>query len=129
MGITVLSLFDGISCGMVALERAGIEVDKYIAYEIEHNAIEISKKNYPEIVRGGDVTKEDFTKYKGKIDILIGGSPCQNLCSCGNRKGLEGEESRLFLRRAAYRGEGHRRSGTYQHTGQGAGIGTAPPYA
>lgn len=63
MGITVLSLFDGISCGMVALERAGIEVDKYIAYEIEHNAIEISKKNYPEIVRGGDVTKEDFTKY------------------------------------------------------------------
>ena len=88
MGITVLSLFDGISCGMVALERAGIEVDKYIAYEIEHNAIEISKKNYPEIVRGGDVTKEDFTKYKGKIDILIGGSPCQNLCSCGNRKGL-----------------------------------------
>ena len=97
MGITVLSLFDGISCGMVALERAGIEVDKYIAYEIEHNAIEISKKNFPEIVRGGDVTKEDFTKYKGKIDILIGGSPCQNLCSCGNRKGLEGEESRLFF--------------------------------
>lgn len=97
MGITVLSLFDGISCGMVALERAGIEVDKYIAYEIEHNAIKISKKNYPEIVRGGDVTKEDFTKYKGKIDILIGGSPCQNLCSCGNRKGLEGEESRLFF--------------------------------
>lgn len=97
MGITVLSLFDGISCGMVALERAGIEVDKYIAYETEHNAIEISKKNYPEIVRGGDVTKEDFTKYKGKIDILIGGSPCQNLCSCGNRKGLEGEESRLFF--------------------------------
>ena len=60
MGITVLSLFDGISCGMVALERAGIEVDKYIAYEIEHNAIEISKKNYPEIVRGGDVTKEVY---------------------------------------------------------------------
>lgn len=52
MGITVLSLFDGISCGMVALERAGIEVDKYIAYEIEHNAIEISKKNYPEDCTG-----------------------------------------------------------------------------
>lgn len=97
MGITVLSLFDGISCGMVALERAGIEVDKYIAYEIEHNVIEISRKNYPQIVRGGDVTKEDFTKYKGQIDILIGGSPCQNLCSCGDKKGLEGEESRLFF--------------------------------
>lgn len=96
MGLTVLSLFDGISCGMVALQRAGIEIDKYIAYEIEHNAIEISRKNYPDIVRGGDVTKEDFTKYKGKVDLLIGGSPCQNLCSCGNRSGLEGEESRLF---------------------------------
>lgn len=97
MGLTVLSLFDGISCGMVALQRAGIEIDKYIAYEIEHNTIEISRKNYPDIIRGGDVTKEDFTKYKGKVDLLIGGSPCQNLCSCGNREGLEGEESKLFF--------------------------------
>lgn len=87
MGITVLSLFDGISCGMVALERAGIEVDKYIAYEIEHNAIEISKKNYPEIVRGGDVTKEGFTKYKGKIDILIGGSHARTFAVAEIEKG------------------------------------------
>lgn len=77
MGITVLSLFDGISCGMVALERAGIEVDKYIAYEIEHNAIEISKKNYPEIVRGGDVTKEEkarrwyFIKQKAYGFVML----------------------------------------------------------
>lgn len=97
MGLTVLSLFDGISCGMVALQRAGIEIDKYIAYEIEHNAIEISRKNYPDIIRGGDVTKEDFTKYKGKVDLLIGGSPCQNLCSCGDKKGLDGAESKLFF--------------------------------
>lgn len=97
MGLTVLSLFDGISCGMVALQRAGIEIDKYIAYEIEHNAIEISRKNYPDIIRGGDVTKEDFTKYRGKVDLLIGGSPCQNLCSCGNKKGLDGAESKLFF--------------------------------
>lgn len=97
MGLTVLSLFDGISCGMVALQRAGIEIDKYIAYEIEHNAIEISRKNYPDIVRGGDVTKEEFTKYKGKVDLLIGGSPCQNLCSCGDKKGLDGAESKLFF--------------------------------
>lgn len=97
MGLTVLSLFDGISCGMVALQRAGIEIDKYIAYEIEHNAIEISRKNYPDIVRGGDVTKEDFTKYKGKVDLLIGGSPCQNLCNCGDKKGLDGAESKLFF--------------------------------
>lgn len=97
MGLTVLSLFDSISCGMVALQRAGIEIDKYIAYEIEHNAIEISRKNYPGIIRGGDVTKEDFTKYKGKVDLLIGGSPCQNLCSCGDKKGLDGAESKLFF--------------------------------
>ena len=97
MGLTVLSLFDGISCGMVALQRAGIEIDKYIAYEIEHNAIEISRKNYPDIIRGGDVTKEDFTKYRGKVDLLIGGSPCQNLCSCGDKKGLDGAESKLFF--------------------------------
>lgn len=96
MKIRVLSLFDGISCGMVALERAGFEVEQYTAYEIEHNAITISKKNYPQIVHCGDVTKADFTQYKGKIDILIGGSPCQNLCNCGNREGLEGQESRLF---------------------------------
>lgn len=62
MGITVLSLFDGISCGMVALERAGIDVDKYIAYEIEHNAIEISQKNYPQIIRGGGCYKGRFYK-------------------------------------------------------------------
>lgn len=94
-GITVLSLFDGISCGMIALERAGIKVDKYIAFEIEHNAIEISKKNYPSIIHEGDVTKADFTKYEG-IDLIIGGSPCQNLSCAGNGEGLEGMASRLF---------------------------------
>ena len=71
----VLSLFDGISCGMVALERAGIKVDKYVAYEIEPNAIKISQKNYPQIEQCGDVFKADFTQYRG-FDILIGGSPC-----------------------------------------------------
>ncbi len=74
----VLSLFDGISCGRVALERANTPVEKYYAYEIEPNAIKISKKNYPDIIHCGDVTKEDFTKYKG-IDLLMGGSPCQSL--------------------------------------------------
>jgi DNA (cytosine-5)-methyltransferase 3A len=71
----VLSLFDGISCGMVALERAEIPVDRYVAYEIEPNAIKISRKNYPQIEHCGDVFKADFTQYKG-FDILIGGSPC-----------------------------------------------------
>ena len=71
----VLSLFDGISCGMVALERVGIPVERYVAYEIEPNAIKISKKNYSMIEHCGDVFNADFTEYQG-FDLLIGGSPC-----------------------------------------------------
>lgn len=62
---------------MIALERAGIEVEKYYAYEIEPNAIEISKKNYPQIEHCGDVMSANFSQYKG-IDLVIGGSPCTN---------------------------------------------------
>lgn len=71
----VLSLFDGISCGMVALERAGIEVERYVAYEIDKYAIKVSEKNYPQIEHMGDVFDADFTEFKG-FDLLIGGSPC-----------------------------------------------------
>lgn len=92
----VLSLFDGISCGMVALERAGVPVERYVAYEIDKYAIQISKKNYPQIEHCGDVTTADFTQYKG-FDLLIGGSPCQDLCSMGSHKGLAGEKSGLFF--------------------------------
>ena len=92
----VLSLFDGISCGMVALERAGIPVERYVAYEIDENAIKVSKHNYPQIEHCGDVTKADFTQYKG-FDLLIGGSPCQDLCSMGSHKGLAGKKSSLFF--------------------------------
>ena len=92
----VLSLFDGISCGMIALERAGIRVERYVAYEIDENAIKVSKHNYPQIEHCGDVTKADFTQYKG-FDLLIGGSPCQDLCSMGSHKGLAGEKSSLFF--------------------------------
>lgn len=92
----VLSLFDGISCGMVALERAGVTVERYVAYEIDKNAIKVSKKNYPQIEHCGDVTTADFTQYNG-FDLLIGGSPCQDLCSMGSHKGLAGEKSGLFF--------------------------------
>ena len=96
----VLSLFDGISCGMVALERVGIPVDRYVAYEIDQYAIKASKKNYPQIEHCGDVTVADFTQYKG-FDLLIGGSPCQDLSlyktsSKEGWKGLEGQKSNLF---------------------------------
>ena len=95
----VLSLFDGISCGRVALERAGIPVEVYEAYEIEPSAIQISRNNYPDIIHRGDVTTADFRQYEG-FDLLIGGSPCQDLSNYkydrGDVKGLEGEKSRLF---------------------------------
>jgi DNA (cytosine-5)-methyltransferase 3A len=72
----VLSLFDGVSCGRIALERAGINVDKYYAAEIEKHAISITKYNYPDTIHIGNVNDIDFNEYIGKIDILIGGSPC-----------------------------------------------------
>lgn len=70
----VLSLFDGISCGMVALERAGIPAERYVAYEIDENAIKVSKHNYPMIEQKGDVFKAVYEE--GEFDLLIGGSPC-----------------------------------------------------
>lgn len=93
--MNVLSLFDGISCGMAAFEQSEIQVERYVAYEIEPNAIKISKKNYTQIEHCGDVTIADFTQYKG-FDFLIGGSPCQNMSTLGDRKGLSGEKSKLF---------------------------------
>lgn len=95
--ITVVSLFDGIACGRVALERASIKVKKYYAFEIDKYAILIAQRNYPDIVQMGNVIDVDFKQFKGKVDILIGGSPCQNLSCAGNRKGLKGEESKLFF--------------------------------
>ena len=93
----VVSLFDGISCGMVALERVGIKIDEYISYEIEPLAIEISKKNYSGIIRKGSVLHASFTDYKG-YDLLIGGSPCQSLsiCQSKTRQHLDGK-SKLFF--------------------------------
>lgn len=92
-----LSLFDGISCGMVALERAGIMVDRYVAYEVEPNAIKISQKNYPQIEHCGDVTIADFRQYQG-FDLLLGGSPCQSLSivQSKTRQHLDGK-SKLFF--------------------------------
>lgn len=71
----VLSLFDGISCGMAALERAGISVERYDAFEIDKYAIKVSEKNYPQIVHHGDVFSGNFADFKG-YDLLLGGSPC-----------------------------------------------------
>lgn len=82
----VLSLFDGISCGMVALERAGIDVEVYDAYEIDENAIKVSQDNYPQIHQKGDVFCATYTKHS--YDLLIGGSPCTywSIAGVGHRE-------------------------------------------
>lgn len=91
----VLSLFDGISCGKVALERAGIKVDKYYASEIDRYAVAVSKYQHPDIIHLGDV-RQIFV-CPDKIDLLLGGPPCQDLSiSKRNRQGLKGERSSLF---------------------------------
>lgn len=96
--MNVLSLFDGISCGMVALERAGIPVRKYSAYEIDKYAVTVSEKNYPEIERHGDVFYGNFKKYKG-CDLLIGGSPCTfwSVAKKGRETTPDGEGFKLFM--------------------------------
>lgn len=92
----VLSLFDGISCGQVALQRAGIKIDRYLASEVDKYAIKITQKNFPNTEQWGDV-KNVWAKNLPKIDLLIGGSPCQDLSIAKvGRKGLDGERSGLF---------------------------------
>ena len=97
--MNVLSLFDGISCGHVALERAGIKVDNYFASEIDKYAIKVTMKNYPNTIQLGNVITVDGFSLP-KIDLLIGGSPCQDLSSYkydrNDVKGLDGSKSSLF---------------------------------
>ena len=93
----VLSLFDGISCGRVALERAGIPVEVYYSSEIDKYVMTVAQAMYPDTIQIGDVCKIDFTQYVGKVDMIIGGSPCQDLSIAKqSRQGLHGERSRLF---------------------------------
>jgi DNA (cytosine-5)-methyltransferase 3A len=97
--MNVLSLFDGISCGMIALERVGIKVDNYYASEIKDDALKVSKANYPNIIQLGDVRNLRTTELSKlpKIDLLLFGSPCQDLSNAmKNRKGLTGSKSVLF---------------------------------
>ena len=94
----VLSLFDGISCGMLALQRAGIPVECYDAFEIDKYAVTVSKRNYPDIVHHGDVFDGDFTKFKGH-DLLLGGSPCTywSIAKKGREITSDGMGFKLFM--------------------------------
>lgn len=71
----ILSLFDGMACGMLAMQSAGITVDRYVAYEIDKYAVQTSSHNFPMIEHRGDVFQADFTEFRG-FDFLVGGSPC-----------------------------------------------------
>lgn len=101
--MNVLSLFDGMSCGQIALNRAGIEYNNYYASEINEKSKEVTMHNYPNTIQLGDVTKLDkkVLSELPKVDLLIGGSPCQNLSrtvinNIRHNQGLKGEKSSLF---------------------------------
>ena len=80
----------------MALERAGIQIEEYVAFEIDKSAIQISKNNYPDIIQRGDVTKADFTEFAG-FDLVMGGSPCQGFSIAGKQLNFEDPRSKLFF--------------------------------
>ena len=93
--MTVLSLFDGISCGQLALKSAGVPVDRYYASEIEPNAIKVTQHNFPDTIQLGDVRNIKAANLP-KIDLLIGGSPCQTFSQAGERTGFDGKSGLFY---------------------------------
>lgn len=94
--LRVLSLFDGMSCGQIALNRAGFEIETYYASEIDKHAIAVTQANYPNTIQLGDVTKVTGLDV-GEIDLLIGGSPCQGFSFAGKQLNFEDPRSKLFF--------------------------------
>ncbi|MEH7552871.1 DNA cytosine methyltransferase [Bacillus altitudinis] len=95
--MNILSLFDGMSCGQIALEKAGLIVNKYFSSEIDKNAIKITQKNYPNTIQLGDVKTIDLNNLPKKIDLLIGGSPCQGFSIAGKKLNFNDKRSSLFF--------------------------------
>lgn len=94
--MNILSLFDGMSCGQIALNQLGINVDTYYASEIDDKAIKVTQANYPNTIQLGDVTKIS-AKDLPQIDLLIGGSPCQGFSFAGKQLNFNDERSILFF--------------------------------
>ena len=92
----VLSLFDGMSCGRIALDRLGIAVDTYYASEIDKYAIEVAQKNYPDTIHVGDVTQLNADDFQD-IDLILAGSPCQGFSFAGNQLAFDDPRSALFF--------------------------------
>jgi site-specific DNA-cytosine methylase len=95
--MNVLSLFDGMSCGQIALDNLGIKVDKYFASEIDKYAMEIAKKNFPDTIHVGNVEFVTKSMLNNKIDLIIGGSPCQGFSRAGKGLNFEDPRSKLFF--------------------------------
>lgn len=91
-----LSLFDGMSCGQMALRKLGIEPDLYMASEVDGNAMKVTQRNFPKTAQIGDVTKVD-PKSIARPDLLVGGSPCQGFSFAGNQLNFQHPESKLFF--------------------------------
>lgn len=96
MWVTVLSLFDWISCWMIALRKVGVDVDIYYSSEIDKYATQISEKNYPNIIKLGDINNRE-NRYLWNIDILIGWSPCQWFSFAGKQLAFDDPRSKLFF--------------------------------
>jgi len=94
--MNVVSLFDGISCGQLALRKAGIPITTYFASEVDKNAIKVTQHNFPDTIQLGDVTAIDGTMLAG-ADLLIGGSPCQGFSIAGDKLNFEDPRSALFF--------------------------------
>ena len=94
--MNVLSLFDGMSCGQIALNRLGIKYNNYYAAEIDKYAIEVTKKNFPNTIHLGDVTKVKAADLE-PIDLLMGGSPCQGFSFAGKQLNFDDPRSALFF--------------------------------
>jgi DNA (cytosine-5)-methyltransferase 3A len=92
----VLSLFDGMSCGRIALDQLGIPVEKYYASEIDKYAIQVSQANYPDIIQIGDVTKVNPKDYMD-VDLILAGSPCTGFSFAGKQLAFEDPQSKLFF--------------------------------
>jgi site-specific DNA-cytosine methylase len=94
----VLSLFNGMNTGRQALENVGIKVDRYYSSEIKPYAIELTQYHFPDTIQVGDVTKwRDWDIDWSSIDLVLSGSPCQDLSAAGKRAGIEGKKSSLFF--------------------------------
>lgn len=94
--MNILSLFDGMSCGQIALNRVGIKYDKYFASEIDEHAIKVTQHNYPDTIQLGDITKIKGSELP-PIDLIFGGSPCQGFSFAGKRLNFEDPRSMLFF--------------------------------